>query len=78
MSLSPAERTRLWRAERQRLGLVKLELWVPPGAKAEARSLLEIHRKRREVLDRLGALEAPTVSLLGMLLLVPAEARRGA
>lgn len=50
----------------------------PPGAKAEARSLLEIHRKRREVLDRLGALEAPTVSLLGMLLLVPAEARRGA
>jgi uncharacterized protein YjfI (DUF2170 family) len=33
--LSPAERTRLWRNERQRLGLVKLELWVPPGAKAD-------------------------------------------
>lgn len=35
MGLSPAERTRLWRAERQRLGLVKLELWVPPAAKAD-------------------------------------------
>jgi len=35
MSLSPAERTRLWREERQRLGLVKLELWVPPAAKAD-------------------------------------------
>ncbi len=33
--LSPAERTRLWREERQRLGLVKLELWVPPAAKAD-------------------------------------------
>ena len=33
--LSPAERTRLWREERQRLGLVKLELWVPPGAKTD-------------------------------------------
>lgn len=35
MGLSPAERTRLWRAERQRLGLVKLELWAPPSAKAD-------------------------------------------
>ena len=35
MGLSPAERTRLWRAERQRLGLVKLELWVPPAAKPD-------------------------------------------
>ena len=33
--LSPAERTRLWREERTRLGLVKLELWVPPTAKAD-------------------------------------------
>jgi uncharacterized protein YjfI (DUF2170 family) len=33
--LSPAERTRLWRKERQRLGLVKLELWVPPAAKSD-------------------------------------------
>jgi hypothetical protein len=33
--LTPAERTRAWREERQRLGLVKLELWVPPGAKAD-------------------------------------------
>ena len=33
--LSPAERTRLWREERQRLGLVKLELWVPPAAKPD-------------------------------------------
>jgi uncharacterized protein YjfI (DUF2170 family) len=33
--LSPAERTRLWREERQKLGLVKLELWVPPAAKAD-------------------------------------------
>jgi len=33
--LSPAERTRQWREERTRLGLVKLELWVPPGAKAD-------------------------------------------
>ncbi|WP_296596153.1 DUF2170 family protein [Phenylobacterium sp.] len=44
MGLSPAERTRLWREERQRLGLVKLELWVPPGAKADiqaaARSII--------------------------------------
>ena len=32
--LSPAERTRQWREERTRLGLVKLELWVPPAAKA--------------------------------------------
>ncbi len=42
--LSPAERTRLWREERQRLGLVKLELWVPPGAKSDiqaaARSII--------------------------------------
>jgi hypothetical protein len=50
----------------------------PPGARAEARTLLEIHRKRREVLDRLGDVEAPSVSLLGMLLLVPGEVRRGA
>jgi uncharacterized protein YjfI (DUF2170 family) len=34
-AISPAERTRLWREERQRLGLVKLELWVPPGARAD-------------------------------------------
>ena len=33
--LSPAERTRQWREERTRLGLVKLELWVPPGAKSD-------------------------------------------
>ncbi|MBL8774102.1 MAG: YjfI family protein [Phenylobacterium sp.] len=33
--LSPAERTRLWREERQRLGLVKLELWVPPAARSD-------------------------------------------
>jgi len=38
MGLSPAERTRLWRAERQRLGLVKLELWVPPAAKADVQA----------------------------------------
>lgn len=36
--LSPAERTRLWRKERQRLGLVKLELWVPPGAKSDVQA----------------------------------------
>ena len=36
--LSPAERTRLWREERQRLGLVKLELWVPPGARADVQA----------------------------------------
>lgn len=33
--LSPADRTRLWREQRQRLGLVKLELWVPPGARSD-------------------------------------------
>lgn len=33
--ISPAERTRQWRQERQRLGLVKLELWVPPAAKVD-------------------------------------------
>jgi uncharacterized protein len=33
--LSPAERTRQWRQDRQRLGLVKLELWVPPAAKVD-------------------------------------------
>ena len=33
--LSPAERTRQWREERQRLGLVKLELWIPPGARCD-------------------------------------------
>ena len=33
--LSPAERTRQWRERRQQLGLVKLELWVPPAAKAD-------------------------------------------
>ncbi len=33
--LSPAERTRQWREERQRLGLVKLELWVPPAARSD-------------------------------------------
>jgi uncharacterized protein YjfI (DUF2170 family) len=33
--VSPAERTRQWRDERRRLGLVKLELWVPPAAKAD-------------------------------------------
>lgn len=36
--LSPAERTRQWRKERQRLGLVKLELWVPPAAKADVQA----------------------------------------
>lgn len=30
-----ARRTREWRAERKRLGLVKLELWVPEAAKAD-------------------------------------------
>ena len=30
-----ARRTREWRAERKRLGLVKLELWVPEVAKAD-------------------------------------------
>jgi uncharacterized protein len=43
-ALSPAERTRQWRDERRRLGLVKLELWVPPKAKdqiqAAARAIL--------------------------------------
>ena len=34
-AISPAERTRQWRDERRRLGLVKLELWVPPGAKSD-------------------------------------------
>jgi uncharacterized protein YjfI (DUF2170 family) len=38
VGLSPAERTRLWREERQRLGLVKLELWVPPSAKADVQA----------------------------------------
>ncbi len=33
--LSPADRTRLWREQRQSLGLVKLELWVPSGAKSD-------------------------------------------
>lgn len=33
--LSPAERTRQWREERQRQGLVKLELWVPQAAKPD-------------------------------------------
>jgi uncharacterized protein YjfI (DUF2170 family) len=33
-----AERTRLWRAERKRRGLVKLELWVPEAAKADIRA----------------------------------------
>jgi uncharacterized protein YjfI (DUF2170 family) len=35
VGLSPAERTRQWREERTRLGLVKLELWVPPAAKSD-------------------------------------------
>jgi uncharacterized protein YjfI (DUF2170 family) len=43
-TLSPAERTRQWRDERKRLGLVKLELWVPPAARADiqaaARSII--------------------------------------
>ncbi len=30
-----ARRTREWRAERKKLGLVKLELWVPEAAKAD-------------------------------------------
>lgn len=33
--LTPAERTRLWREERARLGLVKLEMWVPPAARSD-------------------------------------------
>ena len=33
--VSPAERTRAWREERKRLGLVKLELWIPPAARAD-------------------------------------------
>jgi uncharacterized protein YjfI (DUF2170 family) len=43
-SLSPAERTRQWRDQRRSLGLVKLELWVPPAAKSDiqaaARSII--------------------------------------
>jgi hypothetical protein len=43
-AISPAERTRQWRDERRRLGLVKLELWVPPAARADiqaaARSII--------------------------------------
>jgi uncharacterized protein YjfI (DUF2170 family) len=30
-----AQRTRAWRDERRRLGLVKLELWAPPAARAD-------------------------------------------
>jgi uncharacterized protein YjfI (DUF2170 family) len=30
-----AQRTRAWREERRRMGLVKLELWVPPAARAD-------------------------------------------
>jgi uncharacterized protein YjfI (DUF2170 family) len=33
--VSPAERTRAWREERKKLGLVKLELWIPPAARAD-------------------------------------------
>jgi len=36
--LSPAERTRQWREERQRLGLVKLEIWAPPSSHADIRA----------------------------------------
>jgi uncharacterized protein YjfI (DUF2170 family) len=35
VALNAAERTRQWRAERRRLGLVKLELWVPPACKPD-------------------------------------------
>jgi uncharacterized protein YjfI (DUF2170 family) len=33
-AINAARRTRAWRDERRRLGLVKLELWVPPTARA--------------------------------------------
>jgi len=34
-ALRAAQRTRAWREARRNLGLVKLELWVPPTAKAD-------------------------------------------
>lgn len=34
-AISAAQRTRAWRAERKRLGLVKLEIWAPEAAKAD-------------------------------------------
>jgi len=37
-----AERTRLWREERRRLGLVKLELWIPPAAKADIQAAARV------------------------------------
>jgi uncharacterized protein YjfI (DUF2170 family) len=37
-SLKAAQRTRQWRDERRRLGLVKLELWIPPAAKADVQA----------------------------------------
>ncbi|WP_331539611.1 YjfI family protein [Phenylobacterium sp.] len=34
-AVNAAERTRAWRDARRRMGLVKLELWVPPAARAD-------------------------------------------
>jgi uncharacterized protein YjfI (DUF2170 family) len=43
-AINAAQRTRAWRAEQRRLGLVKLELWIPETAKADiqaaARSII--------------------------------------
>ena len=53
--LTPAERTRQWREERTRLGLVKLELWVPPAAKADitaaARAIITASSRRPALLN---------------------------
>lgn len=34
-AVTAAQRTRAWRAEQKRLGLVKLELWIPHAARAD-------------------------------------------
>ena len=81
LALIERERLPRWKTEPDpavRLAAYAHDGTQPPSARAEARTVLEIHRRRREALARQGELAAPVVNLLGILLLLPVEARRGA
>lgn len=62
----------------QRLASFAVDASNPSAAKGDARTVIELHRRRSEALERRAAIDAPAVSSLGMLLLVPAGGSRGA
>ena len=62
----------------ERLAAFAVDPSNPSSARGDARTVVELHRRRSEALERRAALDAPALSSLGMLLLVPAGGPHGA